>query len=82
MLPEATAPKFTGEVKNSLAKIFIFGALSVFTRLFSGKALPGFQALADLPKGVERNDVSMNFPVVVERELRSSQSVGLNQVET
>ncbi len=40
------------------------------------------QALADLPKGVERNGVSMNFPVVVERELRSSRSAGLSHVET
>jgi hypothetical protein len=35
-----------------------------------------------VPKDVERNGVSMNFPVFVERELKSSQSVGLSQIET
>ena len=43
---------------------------------------PGLQVLADLPKGVERNGVSVNLPVFVERELRLSRYLGLNQAET
>ena len=48
----------------------------------SCQAYSRLQVLANLPKDVERNGVSMNFPVFVERELKSSQSVGLSQIGT
>jgi hypothetical protein len=50
--------------------------------MFSCQAYSRLQVLANLPKDVERNGVSMNFPVFVERKLRSSKSLGLSQVET
>jgi hypothetical protein len=48
----------------------------------SCQASSRLQVLANLPKEVERDGVSMNFPVSGERELRSSQSVGLSQIGT
>ena len=48
----------------------------------SCQASSRLQVLANLPKEVERDGVSMNFPVFAERLLRSSQSVGLSQIET
>ena len=50
--------------------------------LSSCMAFPGFRPLLNLPEGVERNGVSANLPVFVERELRLSQYLGLNQAET
>jgi hypothetical protein len=79
MLPEATAPKLTTEVKDSFAKII---DLRCFVSIHASVLLQGpsqLQTLADLPKGVERSRVSMSFPAFVERELRSSQSAGLRQ---
>ena len=50
--------------------------------LSSCMAFPGFRPLPICRKGVERNGVSVNLPVFVERELRLSRYLGRNQAKT